>query len=156
MKWSLSVNSQREDWESGCDKRGGGGCKINNFGSSKFHQFYRISPWRLLVTQNKGRKSLKYNISKRKYHHITPTIWYHKAHVRRRFSTYMYRYSAVKIRHKAKVHGERDRNIDNYIYAWKICNDVYSSSRRERSEKCRLTTWSWYEIIKNYWHDIYG
>lgn len=33
---------------------------------------------------------------------------------------------------------------------------MYSSSRCERSKKCRLTTWSWYEIIKNYRHDIYG
>lgn len=42
-----------------------------------------------------------------------PTVWYHKANVRSRFSTYTY--SAVKIRQKAKVHDERDRNIDNYI-----------------------------------------
>lgn len=112
FKIEFISNSQREVWVSKLDKREGD--RINNFGSSKFHQFYRISHGGSL-SHKTGVENLEIQYIKKKLQipSYMPTIWYHKAHVRSRFSTYTY--SAVKIRQKAKVHDERDRNIDNYI-----------------------------------------
>lgn len=77
---------------------------------------------------------------------MATTFFCHKAYIWNRYP----QYSAVKIGRKAKVHieGEWDKYEDNQTRDEIEHYDV-------RIKKCKLTTWSWHEIIKN-WHDIYG